>query len=80
LATVLIAGEGVAHQHRIAALGIERTVGLVGDLETVRGRCRQSSRSGLSIPKRTTCEWGISASRARSAASSATLKSASTIS
>ena len=30
---VLIAGEGVADQHRIAALGIERTVGLVGDLE-----------------------------------------------
>jgi hypothetical protein len=30
---VLIAGERVADQHRVAALGVERTVGLVGDLE-----------------------------------------------
>ena len=30
---VLVAGERVADQHRIAALGVERAVGLVGDLE-----------------------------------------------
>ena len=30
---VLVAGERVADQHRIGALGIERAVGLVGDLE-----------------------------------------------
>ena len=30
---VLVAGERVAHQHGIGALGIERAVGLVGDLE-----------------------------------------------
>ena len=30
---VLIAGERVADQHRVAARGIERAVGLIGDLE-----------------------------------------------
>ena len=30
---VLVAGEGVADQHRVAALGVERAVGLIGDLE-----------------------------------------------
>ena len=30
---MLVAGERMADQHRIAALGIERAVGLVGDLE-----------------------------------------------
>ncbi len=30
---VLVAGERMADQHRVAALGIERAVGLVGDLE-----------------------------------------------
>src|SRR6516162_8777564 len=30
---VLVAGQGVADQHRVAALGIERTIGLVTNLE-----------------------------------------------
>ncbi len=30
---VLVAGEGMADQHRIGAVGVERAVGLVGDLE-----------------------------------------------
>ena len=30
---VLVAGERVADQHRIGALGVERSIGLVGDLE-----------------------------------------------
>ena len=29
---VLVAGQRVADQHRVAALGVERAVGLVGDL------------------------------------------------
>ena len=33
IGNVLIPGEGMADQHRIAALGIECAVGLVGDLE-----------------------------------------------
>src|SRR5262249_2683079 len=32
---MLVSGEGVADQHRVAAVGIERAVGLVGDLEGV---------------------------------------------
>ena len=70
---VLVAGQRVADQHRVAALGIERAVGLVGDLERRRDRRRRRACSGLSAPKRTTSECGSSASRARSAGSSATL-------
>ena len=66
---VLVAGERVADQHRIAALGVERAVGLIGDLEGARST-PASSLSGLSGPKRTTGECGWSASRARSAGSS----------
>ena len=30
---VLIAGQRMANQHRIAAIGIERAIGLIGDLQ-----------------------------------------------
>src|SRR5262249_18048876 len=33
IGNVLVAGEGVADQYRVAALGIERAIGLVSDLE-----------------------------------------------
>ena len=33
---MLVAGQRVADQHRIGAIGIERAVGLVGDLERAK--------------------------------------------
>ena len=70
---VLIAGERVADQHRIAALGVERAVGLIGDLE------RREIDAGIEPQRlvepeahdRANCGW--SASRARSAGSSVAL-------
>ena len=53
---MLVAGERVADQDGVAALGVERAVGLVGDLERRRARRRRRACSGLSAPKRTTSE------------------------
>ena len=72
---VLIAGERMADQHGVAALGIERAVGLIGDLERARSM-PASSRNGSCGAKRTSSECGWSASRLRSARSSVALASA----
>ena len=76
---VLIAGERVADQHRIAALGIERAVGLIGDLE------RREIDAGIEPQRLVEPETHDRRMRVVGLAravggSSATLKSASTIS
>ncbi len=63
---VLIAGQRMADQDGVRALGIERTIGLVGDLERREIDARVELRSGSSGPKRTSGECGWSASRVRS--------------
>ncbi len=33
---MLIAGQGVADQHRVALVGVQRSIGAVGDLDVVK--------------------------------------------
>ena len=77
---VLVAGERMADQHGIGALGIERAVGLVGDLE------RRELDAGIELERlvgpetrRVSDSCGWSASRGASAASRGLLRLASTM-
>ena len=75
---MLITGEGMADQHRVAALRVERAIGLIGDLKGEIDAGIEPQR--LLRPKRTSSERGLSASCARPAGSTSTLKTASAIS
>ena len=76
---MLITGEGMADQHRVAALRVERAIGLIGDLKGGEIDAGIEPQR-LLRPKRTSSERGLSASCARPAGSTSTLKTASAIS